>query len=222
VLGQVIAEYAEDDAEVSDEIMDLRAIVQAAGPLEISLGQLVAADERKSLATRGEDTSKKLAELFLVESGPESPWRDEDYFSLWQHQLDQPLESMLMLTGTPPNEPSGIFGSETASSQTIKDLLHQASPSTDSLRGLKDAARSCVRSDRSDFPGELATALYFACIAVGITRRRVRITKSEDAVLEYGFRLLVVRPWLDDTTRRLVQSALEQIRGPDNGYRTDT
>jgi hypothetical protein len=88
------------------------------------------------------------------------------------------------------------------------------------LSELKNAARALIRGDCEDFPAELATALYFACIAAGIVKNRVRITKSDDVVLEYGFRLLEARPWLDSDTRRLVQQAIQRILSPDPGNRT--
>jgi RNA polymerase sigma-70 factor (ECF subfamily) len=215
VLCQVVGEYAEGDAEISSELMDLRSIVEAAGPLNIYFGEFVASGEPRVLSSQHDDSTqhvRQLAELLLIENEPESPWRVEEYPSLWQHQLDQSLTSIVTVVGHLHQSERLIDRSDNASVATVKDLLHHDSPSLESLSALKDAARGYVRADQNDFPAELATALYFACIAVGIVRRQMRISKSDDIVLEYGFRLLVGRPWLDDQTRRIVQHALERIR----------
>jgi hypothetical protein len=101
-LCQVVGEYAESDAEISLEIIDLRAIVQAAGPLNMDFGQLAAGGAPQEFASRRDDSTqhvRQLAELLVIEKEPDSLWRVDDYPSLWRHQLSQPLTSVLAVAG---------------------------------------------------------------------------------------------------------------------------
>lgn len=210
VLSQVIGEYADSDQELELELADLRSIVRTSGPLGIDLRQLdreVAAVGPTAVAAEPTSAAESLSELFASGSSEGSPWCTADYTGLWLHQLAQPLAAVL--ADVDQSQFKAIRPATQGAS--IRELLQHRTPPLAPLRQLKEVARSYVRTGRDVFPAEIATALYFAAIAVALIRARQRITKSDNTVLEHGFRLLLNCSWLDDGTRASLQLALTSI-----------
>lgn len=205
VLTRVVAEYTADVAETEGELADLRTIVAAAGPIGLRMHLLdTSADGSEPLAMADADEGERLARVF-DDHAENSLWGAEDYPGLWQHQLAQPLASVLQ-AGLLTRSAQAV-----GRSTTVADLLRHAEPSLEELRQLKEIARTYVKAGHTDIPAEIATALYFTAIAAAISRHGERITKSDDSVLEHGLRALLTRPWLDDETRALLQSVWSQL-----------
>jgi DNA-directed RNA polymerase specialized sigma24 family protein len=210
VLRQVVGDYSGGESECIQELIDLHTIVATAGPLNVQLFQLDLAMQpsiRTGHAAESTTVAEGLATLFLVEDADCSAWKRGDYAGIWRHLLDQPLRGAIRGAGTSQLEMEAID----VENETIGDLLRQTSPRLASLVALKEAARSFVRESANDLPGEIATALYFASIAAALVRRQIRISKSDDTILRYGFDRLATRSWLDANTIGLVDAALHAI-----------
>jgi hypothetical protein len=204
VLRQVVAEYADSEEQITEEIADLFTVAQKVGLAGLDLDNVVGLTNCADTSSIGDDNDAALAAyLFALQTRPESAWRAADYPGFWLHQLAQPAR------------PTEVFeGSQSASTEitTIGALLRDPSPSLEMLIAMKKTARGYLRGGGNGFPEEIATALYFASIAVALHRLNVRITKSADAILDHGFRLLLGQTWIDERTRHLFQDAYKLVQ----------
>jgi DNA-directed RNA polymerase specialized sigma24 family protein len=211
-LSQVVGKYAAGNDEIDSELADLQTIVRTAGPLGMNLhlvdDERVVPDESPS-GDEGSRDTEILAKLLAVETDVESPWQTADYPGLWRHLLSQPLDSLL--AGAGPSRAMKFANPDALSSLgTVADLLRQSEPPIELLRALKERARKLARAKQNEYPNEIGTALYFASIAVAKVKRQTRISKTEDAALEHGIRLLLSCSWLDDETCQTLRSALRR------------
>lgn len=210
VLAQAIGEYSEGDEEIQAELTDLHAVLAAAGPLGVRVEQLDDLDAVFPWSPQASESSaeaKAMAGLFALEAPAESAWSNEDYRGLWRHQLAQPLASVLSHA-----DPALRLSAPSGGIHTVAELLRHPAPPLELLQALKEAARSYVRAGNAEVPPEIATALYFTCIAIALAARRQRISKSADSVLIHGLTLLLTRTWLDDDTTLVLRSVLAELR----------
>jgi hypothetical protein len=79
------------------------------------------------------------------------------------------------------------------------------------LKITKDFAKACRLSPHSPLPREVASVLYFACIAAAMVRCRRRISGLTNDALTDGLHWVLARPWLDAPTRALVEESLQLV-----------
>ena len=123
----------------------------------------------------------------------------------------------------------GTFDPKTAGSLKIQseaqglllksfgDLFRHPSPPVDLLKLVKDFAKANLDHPASGMPGEIATALYYASIAVALVNLNQRISQLPDADLRRGsLKRVKEQPWLDEQTKELFSAALTKLSsGPE-------
>jgi RNA polymerase sigma-70 factor (ECF subfamily) len=97
--------------------------------------------------------------------------------------------------------------------KSFGDLLHHPNPLPELLELLKDFAKDNRNDAESPLPREVATVLYYASIAVALTRCGRRITRHDDATLRQGFQWGCEQPWVDEATRGLLCQGLQALGG---------
>lgn len=156
--------------------------------------------------------SRRLADLMSVDAGAERIWRPEELKAILQHQLSVPIQ--FDLSGIDPGLARTMGTLAAAQGLLVKsfnDLLHHPSPPLELLQLTKQFAKSSRSHPDSPLPPEIATVLYFASIAVAMTRCDERITNLDDETLRRGIEWVLAQPWVDDATRGLFQESLERF-----------
>ena len=123
-------------------------------------------------------------------------WSDADMAALLRHQLDSPF-------------PLSAGNSAPA---TIGQLLTVANPSLDSLRRLKEFAKSARQDERSGIPPQISSALYYSAIFAALTRLETRLSQLDSPALLQGAEFLLSQPWLDSRLRTILEAGTAQLR----------
>ena len=84
---------------------------------------------------------------------------------------------------------------------SFADLLTYPRPPLELLDTVKQFAKRHRSSQDATLPPEIATALYFACIAIGLTRLGQRITRMDDEALRGGLRWALDQKWIGEPVR---------------------
>ena len=156
------------------------------------------------------DTDRQqLATLLDLSPDAEHIWQDEELGAVLRHQLSAPLqvdlinlERGLALKVRTLAEAQGLV------LKSFGDLLAHPHPPVELLKITKDFAKACRLSPHSPLPREVASVLYFACIAAAIVRCHCRITGLNYAAIREGLQWVLARHWLDAPTRKLMKACL--------------
>jgi hypothetical protein len=101
--------------------------------------------------------------------------------------------------------------SDDAAPRSLGDLLCCSQPPIGLLVLTKDYAKANRLHPDSTLPPEVATALYFACVAAALVRCGSRITRIHDAALRDGLAWASNRSWIGGPLRQLLVEALGRI-----------
>lgn len=164
---------------------------------------------------------RQLSALFDVSAdGGGQLWEDDELGAVLRHQLAVPIRADLRgldpklarrfdALAEPPDRAVESFGG----------LLAHPNPPVEWLKAVKDFAKTCRARPHGPIPHEIATVLYFACLAAALVRGGARITSLADGALVGGFRWVADQPWVDDANRALAEEALRFL-GARPGART--
>lgn len=154
-----------------------------------------------------------LANLMTADPMPRT-WEEGELKAVWRHQLSAPVSFDLGNTD-PVLAPKlkTLCSSEGLLLKSFLDLLNHPRPPLELLKMAKDFAKLNRRHPRSPLPREVATALYYACIAAALAKCGTRITRMSNETLEQGLRWILSRDWIDDDTRAVARSAIGALSG---------
>lgn len=167
------------------------------------------------------DTDRgQLASLLDLAHDADHLWHDDELGAILRHQLTVPLQVDLI------NLERGlalrIRNTAEAQELVLKsfgDLLKHPNPPVELLKVTKDFAKACRLSPHSPMPHDIASVLYFACIASALVRCRTRISGLKNAELIDGFQWILAKPWIDTPTRELVEEAVMLLTPQSKGGR---
>jgi hypothetical protein len=154
------------------------------------------------------DEATKWARLLAVAQDCRDGWHVEDLTLLWQHHREATLESQVAeapLTGQA--DACKQLGAD--GQRTLSQLLALSSPPRETLLALKDWAKELRAS--ADFPPEIATALYYSLIAAMLARYGECRTSLDDDTVRRGLQWAADVPWMDPSTRSLIETALRSM-----------
>ena len=156
------------------------------------------------------DTDRRqLATLFELSPDSERLWRDEELGALLRHQMTAPMQvDLINLERGLALRVRNLAEAQGLTLKSFGDLLAHPNPPVELLKITKDFAKACRLSPHSPVPHEIATVLYFSCIAAALVRCRRRITGLTNDALAEGFRWVLSRTWLDAPTRVLTEESL--------------
>jgi hypothetical protein len=152
-----------------------------------------------------------LARMMDLGPGGEHPWVPEELGQILEHQLSAPLEFDLL--GLDDGVVSRLRSQCRADPpiETFRDLLHHPSPPIEFLELTKESAKTGRSHPDSPLPDEVASVLYLLSIVVAMAKCGRRITRLSDEGLRVGLGWALDQPWLDDSTRSLLEEGLKAV-----------
>jgi DNA-directed RNA polymerase specialized sigma24 family protein len=207
---QVIEEYANTDLE--GEIQDFREIFARAGAelvenLRIQLWNLLPEITMSTLDPERIDP-RLLAELLHLPATPDEPG------ATLRHLLAAPVPlDLSALTATSAGKIRSWADAQGLLLKSVGDLFTHPHPLVELLELVKDFAKEHRTDPESPMPRAVATALYYASIAVALVRCGQRITRHDDATLLQGFQWGIDQPWVDEPVRNLLREGLARVLG---------
>jgi hypothetical protein len=158
------------------------------------------------------DDAQSLTQMMDLDFAGRGLWEPNELGAILEHQLSAPLEHDL---GLVDRAVAGRLAAlNTAGGPPLRsfaDLLHHPNPPLELLELTKRFAKACRNDRNSPLPGEIATVLYFLSIVVAITKCDRRITKMDDPALRYSLDWALKQPWLDTSTRGLLEAGRNAI-----------
>jgi DNA-directed RNA polymerase specialized sigma24 family protein len=206
MLEETVAEYLCDGENVDDELKQLALIVGQAGSLEIDFSRISSGSSTVACSADSSSTGESLGpssqvtlwhKLLGADDIPTHPWSEPELRAIWLDKLE-------------------ISAPGSANAATLGELLRAPSPPIESLKQVKELARSWACGEQEDVPAEVAWALYFATIAAAYVRHGLRISRLDDNMLRQGLETLGAIPWLDSGTCQLVDLALRKLNSSGN------
>jgi hypothetical protein len=156
------------------------------------------------------DEAMRLSRLLALVDMGQSGWLPDDLTHLWQHQLHSTLAAdFTEAMGTTQETAARISALGAMAQWTFDQFLGHNAPPLEALKLVKDVAK--IRREQAGFPSEIATALYYAVIAVALARHGERITELDEAACRRGFQWAGQLPWLDERTRRLMETVRSNL-----------
>jgi hypothetical protein len=153
----------------------------------------------------------------MMAVGPEAAelWHAKELGEILRHQLAAPLEFEII--GVGPELVARLRAEEAADPeiQTFGDLFEHAHPPVEMLEVAKEFAKASRAHADGPLPDEVAVVLHLLSIVVALKKCAKRITRLDEEGLRFGVRWALAQPWLDESTRKLLQSGLDQI-APEN------
>ncbi len=130
-----------------------------------------------------------------------SAWRESDFPSLWNHQLNSPLSSELEAHRIIPP------GHAVAAGQTFQSALLTDAASLELIGLVKQYAQALRDGDNAALPKEVALMLYYLALATAWTRHRRRLSSLPLEKLMEGWTWASSRIWIDSQTRTCLENA---------------
>jgi len=139
-------------------------------------------------------------------------WSPEEFAAILEHQLAAPLE--LELVGVDPKLSTRLGrwrGRSEHPLRTFSDLLAHPRPPVELLDAVKRFAKRARTTADGPLPDDVATVLYFACIAASMTRCERRITRLDDTALCEGLGWARDQDWVDRAIRGVLEDAVRLV-----------
>jgi len=167
-----------------------------------------------SLGAVHKSRANKLAALLATGEERARLWRPDELAAIFRHQISTPM--LVDLGGFDPRSAARLkLVSETQGLllKSFADLLQHPTPPVELLEVVKNFAKANLDQPESGLPAEIASALYYLCIAAALGRRDARISQLPNADLRRGLSYTREQTWLDEPARALLALALEKIAG---------
>ncbi|HZQ46793.1 MAG TPA: hypothetical protein VFC07_07280, partial [Verrucomicrobiae bacterium] len=155
---------------------------------------------------------KSLAKLMEVGVGHPRLWRPDELAAIFRHQMSAPV--LVDLGGFDPGTAVKLRILSEAQGLLLKsfaDLFHHPSPPLELLELTKDFAKANLDHPESSLPNEIATALYYTCIATALVRLDKRISQLDDESLRRGLLWVKEQGWIDEEIQALLVKAMDKL-----------
>jgi hypothetical protein len=214
VLQSVVGEYVSSEAEIEEEIADLRSILSEAPPacgfraVEVPRtnilpsppviegpwvrGQTAADSDVSTFLDDSEITL--VANLFHLDADQDSVWEPLDLERLLRDLLNVPLAEALR-----------GFSQVGTQSTTLAAVFTEPDTSLELLTAIKERSRRSTRAPEPPLPSDIASLLYFAAIAAAHLRHDQWISKLDPTLLRQGIEMLLAKSWLGEPFSGLFQ-----------------
>lgn len=210
VLKSVVAEYRAAE-EVEQELADLRECLTRLGPLGVTIpadlaGEHPAFEPSDELASVQDSDLDIIGQMLEIHDRRDELWNSSDLAELLRDLVGEPLTGILpdvrkLVESDGERSPAALVPA------TLGELCEQPEPSLALLEGVKNKARQSIRDEASSLPGDVWSVVYFASIAAALVHGGVRISKSNNETLSYGFQRILELDWLTDSLRGLFMAA---------------
>lgn len=143
-----------------------------------------------------------LKRMLSLEESATDLWNPGEMATMWLHQLGAEIETdlgQLEANGAAKHHIKEFAG------KSFRQLLQHEHPPVELLRLTKEFAKQTLKDCQEKHLKELASALYYAAYAAGLTRCSTRIGSTRNPDLESGFQWAINRPWIDSLTKALLK-----------------
>jgi hypothetical protein len=164
-------------------------------------------------------SATSLAELLKIGRTQAAVWSPADLAELLQQLLTLPLDRAFPCG---IGEDPGSAVQHRADATSLRTLLQAPQPSLDLLVAVKECVNRGNESPEQALPREVATAIYFACIARALVASDQFITSLDGAQLHKGLRWVQAQPWVDAAIKESAAEALSRLDEPSSGGGIDT
>jgi hypothetical protein len=93
----------------------------------------------------------------------------------------------------------------------LRMLFSEPGLPLDWITRVKNGAKKWRDDVDAPIPQEIATLLYYASIAVALSRHGTRISNLDDAALRNGFECLLALTWCPDDLKKILSAALGKM-----------
>jgi len=153
--------------------------------------------------------ARSMASMMDLHAGRHKLWAPEELGTILEHQLAAPIGPDLGCRDRNLAKMLEAFNdSATQPIETFNDLLQHPQPPVHLLELTKEFAKSCRSHPDNPLPDEVATLLYLAAIVAASMRCERPISRLGAAGLRHGLDWALSQPWLDPSTRELLQQGL--------------
>jgi hypothetical protein len=133
----------------------------------------------------------------------------DDLSSLLVHELRSPIEFEL---GQETRSRQNLPSEERSSIHSFQELFQHRVPPLSLLQMTKDFAKSHIFHPESNLVKEVATTLYYASIALALTRHHTSISQLTGDELLRGLDWCLAQPWMDPQLRLIFSEATDYLR----------
>ena len=154
-------------------------------------------------------SAERLARLVSAADGPEGLWRREELGAILSHQLNAPVEFELGEIGQQIQ--FSAEATDLASVHSFKELFEHRNPPLKLLRMTKEFAKAHLVHPETTLVKEVASALYYASIALALTRHGTRITQLKNDSLIRGFQWCLAQPWMEKHLQLLFSEGVHYL-----------
>jgi hypothetical protein len=155
---------------------------------------------------------EELYELLQSSSLGGAPCSDEDLAAVLDEYLNKAANFTLQDAGTTEIQ---VIKQQTEARglllKSLRDLLMHQHPPLQLLRETKEHAKRLRELPHGDTPHEVATAVYYTALAVGLLRCKIRLSSLSDTELAKGWRWLAKQVWVPPELRDAAMRAREQL-----------
>ena len=156
---------------------------------------------------------QSLARMMDLDHKEQLLWKPEELGAILQHQLAAPIDFDFSYHGNMAQHSVEKFSSaDGAPIKTFRDLFEHPHPPVELLELTKQFAKRCRNSRDGPLPDEIATIIYFLSIVSATTKCRRRISKLDDQSLRYALKWALAQPWLDKSTRDLLEEGYRAVK----------
>jgi hypothetical protein len=137
-------------------------------------------------------------------------WLPEELEDVWRDQLSAPVEfapPCLALEASDGSHYANADRPGTSDIGTFGELFSTPRPPVELLVLTKDFAKRNLAAKGGLLPREIVQMLYYASLAAGLERLGKRLSRLDNAMLKAGFDWAIAQPWVDESTRQLMQQA---------------
>jgi len=150
-----------------------------------------------------------LARILSLDDENTPLWNPAEMQAMWSHQMSALLETDLgELAAVKSGQESPL---PSFAGKTFRELFSHPEPPLALLKLTKEFAKRTLKDSDDKQLKEIASALYYATYAAALTRCSKSLGSLAGHNLVAGFSWALERPWLDEPTTTLIQSALKQV-----------
>jgi hypothetical protein len=153
-----------------------------------------------------------LARVLALDEQGTPLWNPQELQGIWQHQLAAGIETDLStVISSLAQEFEKSPELKPMRSLTFAELFAHPRPPVILLKLTKEFAKQTMRDADEAQLKEIASALYYASYAAGISHCGERIGSLDEREMKHGFQWAAKQTWLDDKTKALFAEGLHKL-----------
>jgi hypothetical protein len=138
-------------------------------------------------------------------------WQVDDLRRMLKHLLAVPLQLSLGVLSVEVAHRLRAVNPPVQQLLSMGQLFELDRPPLELLKLVKRFAKLCRDDAENALPSELVMLMYYASIAVAMTRLGASISNLSDTALNRGLRWLAHQPWVDEPTRGILERAISVV-----------